>query len=74
MNSKTELIFNKWTRCIENMAKQKKIVDEKQNIVANATASYNNENMILKNLETEEFNLHNDLREAIKSEYSKEGN
>jgi hypothetical protein len=59
MNNKTELIFNKWTKCLENITKQTKVVEEKQNIMANATANYNNENMVLNNL---------------KSEYSKEGN
>ncbi len=69
MNSKTELIFNKWTRCIENISKQTKLVEEKRNIASNAKAVLNNEEMNLKNLGIEEDNLHRDLKEAIKSEY-----
>ena len=55
MNSKTEVIFNKWTRCIENIAKQKIVVDNKANIVGNMISELNNEKMLLKNYETEEF-------------------
>jgi hypothetical protein len=69
MNSKTELIFNKWTKVLANIVKQKDIVEKQSNVVANANAVLSNEEINLKNLENDEINLGNDLREAIKSEY-----
>jgi len=74
MDVHSQKVFDRWTKTISDITEQTKVIQKKEVIRNNIVNDYDSEKRKLENLITQEKTIHGELVNALKNEFSKEGN